>query len=90
MSVYEMRALLEHSDLCSRDSWEQSRMLAFTMARCAGAKVKDVTEVFALPWDKEKEETEAPKAEDMKRLRDTARWLSESGALRIENSSALS
>ncbi|MCH5241789.1 MAG: hypothetical protein J1F67_05125 [Muribaculaceae bacterium] len=82
MEVYEINALIENRHLRHRESWEQSRMLAFVIARCAGSKVQNVKEVFSLPWDNEvtREQREADYGE-MDRLKAKAAALIASGMM---------
>ena len=84
MEVYELKALMEYDDRRNRDSWEQTRLLAFVNARCAGAKVKDLKDLFELPWDKEIEPelSKRPASpQEEARLRATARYLLENGLM---------
>lgn len=54
-----------------RSAWEQTRLLATTVAKLMGAKDYELT----LPWDdeREEEEDEETSAEELERLREKAR-----------------
>lgn len=83
MEIYEMHALMEHRHQRHRESWEQTRMLAFIMANCAGAKLQELKDIFRLPWDDKNDDGEKPDTtitrEDVERLSATARWMIEHG-----------
>lgn len=78
MEFYEASALFSHRHLRCRESWEQARMLSFVTARCAGAKVKGLKDIFTLPWDEEEKsrlETRPATDEEEARLQAMARYI---------------
>ena len=86
MEVYEINALFANRHLRVKESWEQSRMNAFVTARCAGAQIKNVRDIFTLPWDKE--DTKAPDKRpateaEFARLKGMAQYIIEKGMLGI-------
>lgn len=88
MEPCEMRALISHRDRRHRDSWEQTRMLSFTMANCAGAKLSEPSVLFRLPWDTERDGAEEERREsqpmtqdDVDRLHALAQSFIENGTI---------
>lgn len=75
METYEMRALMKHSSLMHRESWEQTRMLGFINARCAGSKIDKPEALFSLPWDNGGKQTKTT-AEDVENMKELSnRWI---------------
>lgn len=83
MEMYEVRALMKHSSKRNRDSWEQTRMLAFVMARCAGAKNLDrIQDIMRFPWEDgpdDKPEIAPTTKEDVEMLKAKARYFINAG-----------
>lgn len=90
MEMFEIRALLEHRHLRHKESWEQSRLTAFINARCSGAKIEKMEDLFALPWDKEKEKgNEDSDYSQLERLKAKAKAIEDSGFLMMKNGSGV-
>lgn len=53
MAMWEAAALLRHSDYAERDSWEQTRLLAFIVAQAHSSKKLSMDDLMRFPWDKE-------------------------------------
>lgn len=81
MEIYEVGALLDYQHLRNRDSWEQTRMQAFVAAKCAGAKINGIKEIFSLPWDKEEEKAQVQESDysQLPRLKALSQSIIESG-----------
>lgn len=58
MEFYEMECLLENLWMKNKDSWEQSRMVAYVTAQSQSTKKLDMQEMITFPWEKESEKEE--------------------------------
>lgn len=52
--MYEMRPLIKASHLKSKDSWEQSRMIAYIIAQSNSQKRLKPSDIISFAWDEEK------------------------------------
>lgn len=62
----------------SRESWEQTRLLSFIVARVGGCDADSVEEFLPLPWDKEDEDIEKSIEVDpyeLRKLREKAKQI---------------
>ena len=73
--MYEVQPLITSMHLKHRDSWEQSRMIAYIIAQVNSRKKLNPTDIIKFAWDNEEEmnkETSMSK-EDIERLRKKAK-----------------
>ena len=73
--MYEVQPLITSMHLKYRDSWEQSRMIAYIIAQVNSRKKLNPTDIIKFDWDNEKEinkETSISN-EDIERLRKKAK-----------------
>lgn len=51
--MYEVRALMDYEYLAHKDSWEQSRMVAYLVAQSNSTKKLKPTDITKFYWEKE-------------------------------------
>lgn len=51
MEPFEAAAILQNSDMATRDAWERTRVLAYVMAQSNSSKTLSPADVLPLPWD---------------------------------------
>lgn len=71
MKFYEIPELVKGLNLKSRESWEQTRLLAYMTAQVNSTKTIKPTDILRFEWDYEKEPDDKEKTiskADVKRL----------------------
>ena len=83
MQMYEVQPLITSMHLKHRDSWEQSRMIAYIIAQVNSRKKLNPTDIIKFAWDNEEEMNKETSMsnEDIERLRKKAKEYS----LKINN-----
>ena len=73
--MYEVQPLITSMHLKHRDSWEQSRMIAYIIAQVNSRKKLTPTDIIKFAWDNEKEinKETSMSNEDIERLRKKAK-----------------
>lgn len=73
--MYEVQPLITFMHLKHRDSWEQSRMIAYIIAQVNSRKKLNPTDIIKFDWDNEKEINKETRIsnEDIERLRKKAK-----------------
>lgn len=71
MQMYEVQPLIQAMHLKHRDSWEQSRMIAYIIAQVNSRKKLSPTDIVRFVWDDNKET--GISNEDIERLRQKAK-----------------
>ncbi len=61
MKPYELQIICESLHLRTKDSWEQSRLIAYLIAQTNSKKKLKPTDVIKFPWENDKSETQATK-----------------------------
>ena len=56
ITFYEVETLLENLWMKEKESWEQTRTVAFVTAQSQSTKKLDMQEMMTFPWEKSKEE----------------------------------
>lgn len=69
MQLYEARALLRYDNYVSRDSWEQSRLIAYVVAQTQSTKKLKPTEIMQFSWDSEYKEDTSISDDNIARLK---------------------
>lgn len=64
---YEIKALVEFGYLRNKDSWEQSRLISYTIARANGTKEK-LENFLKFPWEEKQTVTPRQTEIDKKKL----------------------
>lgn len=72
MELYEVKAVMEYEYLSYKDSWEQSRLIAYMIAQTNSTKRLKLTDILKFQWEKEDADTTISN-EDMARLREKAK-----------------
>ena len=67
MEWYEIEAALEYQYYSYRESWEQTRLIAFILAQVNSKKRLKMEDIIKFPWDG-KEEAQSISKEDIERL----------------------
>lgn len=57
MKFYEVNALLEKHQIIERESWEQTRLIAYCIAQSNCKKKLKATDIIKFPWEKEEKQT---------------------------------
>ena len=67
---YEIAMLIRGLQIKEKDSWEQTRMIAYTTAQVNCTKRLKATDIMRFPWDEDSKGTDTVvSTEDMERLR---------------------
>ena len=69
MRLYEAKALLKYSDYSSRDSWEQSRLVAYLIAQTNSTKKMKPSDIIKFSWDNEYNGDTSISNEEIERLK---------------------
>lgn len=72
MELYEVKAIMDYDYLAYKDSWEQSRLVAYMVAQTNSTKRLKLTDILKFHWDKDEAETSISNA-DVDRLREKAK-----------------
>ena len=83
MQLYEAKALLKYSDYSSRDSWEQSRLVAYIIAQVNSTKKMRPTDIMKFKWDDE--EHIGISNDEIERLRNKAKAYEQDKNIDIDN-----
>lgn len=51
--MYEVRSLLQYSYYRDKESWEQSRLIAYITAQTQSTKRMKPTDIMTFPWEKD-------------------------------------
>ena len=73
--MYEVQPLITSMHLKYRDSWEQSRMIAYTIAQVNSRKKLNPTDIIKFAWDNKEEINKGTSIsnDDIERLRKKAK-----------------
>lgn len=71
MQMYELEPLISNLHKKDRNSWEQSRMIAYVIAQCNSTKKLKPTDIMQFTWDTTGETSISN--EDIKRLKEKAK-----------------
>ena len=86
MELYEAKALLKYSDYSSRDSWEQSRLVAYLIAQTNSTKKMKPSDIIKFSWDNEfDKENTGISNEEIERLRNKAKTYEQNKNIDIDN-----
>ena len=86
MRLYEAKALLKYSDYSSRDSWEQSRLVAYLIAQTNSTKKMKPSDIIKFSWDNEfNEENTGISNDEIERLRNKAKTYEQNKNIDIDN-----
>lgn len=72
MELYEVKAVMDYDYLAYKDSWEQSRLVAYMIAQTNSTKQLKLTDILKFHWEKDEAITSISN-EDVARLRDKAK-----------------
>lgn len=70
--MYEVKAIMDYEYFAYKDSWEQSRLVAYMIAQTNSTKELKVTDILKFHWEKEEADTSISN-EDVARLREKAK-----------------
>lgn len=85
MQLYEARALLKYSDYSSRDSWEQSRLVAYLIAQTNSTKKMKPSDIIKFSWDNEHNGDTSISNDEIERLRNKAKAYEQDKNIDIDN-----
>lgn len=71
--MYEVRAAMKYQHFAYKDSWEQSRMIAYIMAQCNSTKKLKPSDIMRFYWDKPEEDDTSISNADIQRLQEKAK-----------------
>lgn len=70
MEPYEIQAALNGARLRDRDSWEQTRLIAYVLAQSNSTKPLKPEDILKFPWDNVKHDSETSVSnDDVERLK---------------------
>ena len=72
MELYEVKAVMDYEYLAYKDSWEQSRLIAYMIAQTNSTKRLKLTDILEFQWEDKNADT-AISNEDVARLREKAK-----------------
>ena len=72
MELYEVKAVMDYDYLAYKDSWEQSRLVAYMIAQTNSTKQLKLADILKFHWEKDEAITSISN-EDVARLRDKAK-----------------
>ena len=75
MSFIEVESFLDGLNRRNRESWEQTRLLGYIIAKSNSTKTLKQPDILRFPWDEEEKKDTSVTNEDMKRLRAKAKAL---------------
>lgn len=61
MKPYELQIICDSLHLRCKDEWEQTRMIAYTIAQVNSKKRLKPSDIITFPWEVTKEEKQLPK-----------------------------
>ena len=85
MQLYEAKALLKYSDYSSRDSWEQSRLVAYLIAQTNSTKKMKPSDIIKFSWDNEHNVDTSISNDEIERLRNKAKAYEQDKNIDIDN-----
>lgn len=85
MQLYEAKALLKYSDYSSRDSWEQSRLVAYLIAQTNSTKKMKPSDIIKFSWDNEHNGDTSISNDEIERLRNKAKAYEQDKNINIDN-----
>jgi hypothetical protein bacD2_02400 len=65
---YEINALMKYNFLNSKESWEQTRLIAYLIAQVNSKKHLELNDIIKFKWDEEESETEIVSKEEREEL----------------------
>lgn len=68
MEMYEVKTLAKYKYFTYKESWEQTRMLAYIVAACNSTKKIKITDIIQFPWDTQETEAKVISQQDIERL----------------------
>lgn len=73
MQMYEINALMDNKHLAVKDSWEQSRMIAYIIAQVNSKKKLNPDDIIKFSWDENTASVDTSISDkDIERLRQKA------------------
>jgi hypothetical protein len=78
MEQYEIAPLIKGISKKNKESWEQTRLIAYITAQTQSTKKLKITDIIKFPWDDEKNDVDtAVSNEDINRLTNKANLIKE-------------
>lgn len=71
--MYEVRAAMKYQHFAYKDSWEQSRMIAYIIAQCNSTKKLNPADIMKFYWEKPDEDVTFISNSDIDRLKEKAK-----------------
>lgn len=76
MTLAEVRCFLEGLGRRNRESWEQTRIVAYVIAQANSTKDLEPSDVLCFPWDEKEEKGQTTVTdEEMERLREKVKLI---------------
>ena len=73
MQMYELEALISSLYQKNRESWEQTRLLAYILAQVNSSKKLKPSDILSFVWDNDNKGNTSISNEDVKRLKERAK-----------------
>lgn len=75
MEMYEVRTAFKYQYYSTKDTWEQTRLIAYMTAQVNSTKKLSMSDIMQFPWEDDYKEYESAKSisdTDIKRLKEKA------------------
>lgn len=63
MEFFEIKAILKYQHYANKESWEQTRFLAYLIAQTNSTKKIQISDIMKFPWDSESNDNVVTKKE---------------------------
>ena len=71
--IWEINDIVDNIPYIDRNSWEQTRLLAYIGAQTHSTKKLDITDIIQFKWDEKQQKNIEISTEDVKRLKEKAK-----------------
>lgn len=79
MQMYELEPLISNIHKRNKESWEQTRLLAYIIAQVNSTKKLKPTDIISFSWDEDSSGDTAISNEDIQRLKNKAKQYIQNG-----------
>lgn len=71
--IWEINDIVDNIPYIDRNSWEQTRLLAYIGAQTHSTKKLDITDIIQFKWDEKQQKNIEISTEDVNRLKEKAK-----------------
>lgn len=73
MQMYELQPFINNMNKKNKESWEQTRLLAYILAQVNSTKKLSMTDIIKFSWDLDENKVTSISNEDIERLKNKAK-----------------